>query len=220
MYLEKGVKLVMTGDSITDCGRQRPVGEGLFGAHGNGYVNFAAALLGSAYPDRWIRVVNMGVSGDTVRELKARWKTDVLDLKPDWLSVMIGINDVWRQFDSPHMRERHVSLEEYRTTLEDLIEAVKPQLKGLILMTPYVIEPSSKDPMRAMMDLYGREVKKLSEKYGAVFVDIQAAFDQVLKHYHPTFLAWDRIHPNAIGHMVIARAFLNAIGFEWDSRVL
>ena len=59
------------------------------------------ALLGAVYPERMIRVINMGVSGNTTRDLKARWQTDVLDLKPDWLSIMIGANDVWRQYDSP-----------------------------------------------------------------------------------------------------------------------
>jgi lysophospholipase L1-like esterase len=204
-------KLVMIGDSITDCGRAQPVGEGLFEATGKGYVTIVDALLTSAYPQLGVRVVNVGTSGHTVRDLKARWDRDVLGMQPDWLSVMIGINDVWRQFDLPRQPEIHVGLEEYESTLDELCAAVRPQLKGLVLMTPYFIEPNRKDAMRARMDQYGAAVKRLAKKHRAIFVDTQAAFDKVLKHIHPMALAWDRVHPNQIGHAIIARAFLDAV---------
>ena len=215
MKIQKGSKLVMIGDSITDAERTRPVGEGLFGATGKGYVSLVDALLTSTYPALGIRVVNQGCSGNTVRELKSRWQTDVLDLKPDWLSIMIGINDVWRQFDLPRQTEIHVYPEEYEATLEELIAGTQPALKGLVLMTPYMIEPGKSDPMRVQMERYGAIVKKLAAKHGCVFVDMQAAFDAVLPHYHAMSLAWDRIHPNVTGHMIMARAFLNGIGCQW-----
>ena len=215
MKIAKGSKLVMIGDSITDCGRAQPVGEGGGEALGRGYVAFVDALLGAAYPELAIRVVNVGTSGHTVRDLKARWQRDVLDLAPDWLSVMIGINDVWRQFDSPRRSEIHVLLEEYEQTLDTLLEATRPSLKGLVLMTPYFIEPSKKDPMRAQMDRYGAAVRKLAKKHDALFVDTQAAFDKVLAHCHSMVLAGDRVHPNAIGHMILARAFLEGVCYEW-----
>jgi lysophospholipase L1-like esterase len=215
MLIESGSKLVMIGDSITDCDRARPVGEGLCGAIGNGYVGLVSGLLGSVYPEKHIRVVNMGTSGDTVKDLNNRWKTDVLGLKPDWLSIMIGTNDVWRQFDSPLQLELHVSCDEYESTLETLVNDTLPSLKGLVLMTPFYLEPFKNDSMRAMMDRYGEAVKKLAAKYGTLFVDTQAVFDKVLKHCHSAAIAWDRVHPNISGHMVLARAFLDTIGFEW-----
>jgi lysophospholipase L1-like esterase len=213
MLIQPNSKLVMIGDSITDCQRARPVGEGLFEALGRGYVALIDATLTAALPEQRIRVVNMGTSGNTVRDLAARWQTDVFDLKPDWLSVMIGINDVWRQFDSPLQTEQHVPLAEYADTLEKLVSQTRPKLTGLVLMTPYVIEPNRADAMRVTMDAYGAVVKAVAERHAAVFVDTQAAFDWVLVHLHPMSLAWDRIHPNAAGHMVLARAFLSAIGF-------
>jgi lysophospholipase L1-like esterase len=215
MKIEAGSKLVMIGDSITDCERARPIGEGLFGAWGKGYVSMVGSLLGAVYPQKKIRVVNVGSSGDTVRALKARWQSDVTALKPDWLSIMIGINDVWRQFDLPLQPETHVYIDEYERTLDELITRTAKKVKGLVLMTPYFIEPNSSDAMRATMDRYGKVVKKLSRKHGALFVDTQAAFDEVLKHCHPATLAWDRVHPTQVGHMVLARAFVNAVGFEW-----
>jgi lysophospholipase L1-like esterase len=209
-------KLVMIGDSITDVSRAKPVGEGLNDALGHGYVAIVDAMLGAVYPDRWIRTVNMGISGNTTRDLKARWQTDVLDLKPDWLSIMIGANDVWRQYDLPMETEKHVYIDEYEKNLEELITQTKPSLKGLILLTPYYIEPNKQDAMRATMDKYGAVVKKLAAAHGAVFVDTQAAFDEVLKIYYPATIKWDRVHPNYTGSVVIARAMLNAIGFEWN----
>jgi len=82
-------------------------------------------------------------------------------------------------------------------------------------MTPYVIEPNRADPMRAQMDRYGAVVKKLAAKHDALFVDLQAAFDAVTADRHPMAWAWDRIHPNAAGHMVIAKALLDTLGFTW-----
>ena len=170
MRLQKGSKLVLAGDSITDMGRTRPVGEGLFDPLGRGYACFVNALLGAVYPELGIRVVNMGCSGNTVRDLKARWQTDVLDLKPDWVSIMIGINDVWRQYDLPLQAECHVLLPEYEATLRELIATTRPLTKGLILATPYYIEPNQGDPMRATMDKYGAVVKKLAVECGAILV--------------------------------------------------
>lgn len=215
MVIQPGSKLVMIGDSITDSDRARPVGEGLFEAGGKGYVSLVDALLTSTIPGQRIRVVNMGCSGNNVRDLKARWQSDVLDLKPDWLSICIGINDVWRQFDLPLQPESHVPLDEYTRTLDELVTRTQPKLRGLILMTPYFIESNRADPMRATMDRYGKAVRQLAEKYQAILVDTQAAFDAVLAHVHPMTLAWDRVHPTRVGHMILARAFLQAIGYSW-----
>ena len=211
MKLKPHSKLLMIGDSITDCGRARPVGEGLFEATGKGYVALVQSFLTAVHPGDFIRVVNMGTSGDTVRNLKARWQTDVLDLKPDWLSIMIGINDVWRQFDSVYQPEIHVGIAEYESTLDGLIAQTRPELQGLVLMTPFFIESCQQDAMRARMDEYGAVVKKLASKHGAIFVDTQAAFALALKHLHSSALAWDRVHPNQTGHLLLARAFLQAI---------
>jgi lysophospholipase L1-like esterase len=215
MYLQKNDKLLMIGDSITDCGRS-PAGEGSSDALGKGYVAQVDALLAILYPELHIRVINKGKSGNTKRDLKARWQTDVLDLKPDWLTVMIGINDVWRQFDRPLMTKSHVYIEEYEQTLREFVEQTKPRVKGLVLMTPYYLEPNKANAMRAKMDIYGQVVKTIATEYATLFVDTQAAFDYLLQYMYSTDLSGDRIHPNQIGHMTIARAFLNVLGFTWD----
>ncbi len=82
-------------------------------------------------------------------------------------------------------------------------------------MTPYYIERDRSDPMRAMMDRYGGEVRRLAEKYQAAFVDAQAAMDLAMREYSPAELAADRVHVNDVGHMILARAFLKAVDFSW-----
>jgi len=215
MKIHSNSTLLMIGDSITDCGRARPIAEGVNWDLGNGYVSLIQALLGATCPGHNIRIRNTGISGNTVRDLAARWQSDVLDLKPDWLSIMIGINDVWRQFDAPLQTEWHVSLDEYASILEQLVRTTRPQLKGLVLMTPYFIEPNRADPMRAMMDRYGEVVRQLAGQYQAILVDTQAAFECVLTEVHPMALASDRVHPNLAGHMILARAFLKALKYAW-----
>lgn len=216
MLLEANDKLVMIGDSVTDCGRAQPVGEGLFNALGNGYVSLVDAILTALHPERSIRVVNMGNSGNTIRDLKSRWQRDVIEQKPDWLSIMIGINDVWRQFDSPRQMEIHVYPNEYETTLDELIAQTKPLVKGIVLMTPYYLEPNREDPMRIRMDQYGLVVKEIAAKHQTIIVDTQTAFKKVLYHYHANAIAWDRVHPNLIGHMTLAKAFLKSVGLNLD----
>lgn len=216
MLIQAKQKLLFIGDSITDAGRNKPApAEGLFDPMGRGYVTLIDALLGTVYADRAIRVVNAGTSGHTVRDLKARWQSDVIDQKPDWLSVCIGINDVWRQFDSFKQTEICVLPPEYESTYREILSQVRPKLKGLVLLTPFYIEPNRSDAMRARMDEYGAIVKKLAKEFDAQLGDTQAAFDAALKHYYAGALAWDRVHPNQTGHMILAKSFLDAVGFEW-----
>jgi lysophospholipase L1-like esterase len=209
MRIQAHSKLLMIGDSITDSNRAKPIAEG--NETGNGYVSLINAMLGANYPAHGIRVINMGLNGNTVRDLKARWRKDVIEQKPDWLSIFIGINDVWRQFDTPLRTDQHVLIDEYERELDALIESAKPGLKGLVLMTPYFLEPNRSDPMRTMMDAYGEVVRKLAIKHHAVLVDTQAAMDALLQHVHPMSLCWDRIHPSLTGHMVLAQTFMKAV---------
>ena len=209
--------LVLIGDSITDAGRARPVGSGPDGGLGGGYAAYVNAVLSAVHPDRRIKVLNTVISGNTVRDLESRWTTDVLDLKPDWLSIMIGTNDVWRQFDAVDRPEIHVLPSEFEERLGRLVKQTLPKLKGLVLMTPFLIEPDLTDPMRAMMDRYGKMVANIAGANGAILVDTQAAYDNVLLSSKPSALSGDRVHPNQVGHMVLAGALLSGLKLEWAS---
>lgn len=83
-------------------------------------------------------------------------------------------------------------------------------------MTPFYIENNEQDQMRHLMDQYGLVVKTIAEETNCLFVNTQEAFQVVLKELYPAALAWDRVHPSAAGHMVLTRAFLKAIDFDWN----
>jgi len=204
MIFEKGDTLLFVGDSITDCGRERPVGE-LEGL-GTGYVSLVDAVLGSRFPEKSIKILNTGISGNRVTDLEARWDRDVLALKPDWVSIMIGINDVWRQFDRPGMEQVDPVL--FENTLRKLVAETSKRVKGVIFMSPYFLEPDRKDPMRSRMDEYGAMVKKVARETSACFVDTQKAFDQFFAKGPSRGLCEDRVHPNLVGHQILADAFL------------
>ena len=206
---QAGQNLLFVGDSITDCQRKRPVGLRNVGL-GNGYVYIVDCLLGATLPEAPVHVMNTGVSGDCVTNLQARWQSDVLDLNPDWLSIMIGINDVWYKFESEPGKEE-VDPEKFEYVYRELIEKTRPQLSGLILMSPFFLETDESDPMRVQMDLYGQITRTLAGDYDAIFVDVQAAFDRYLAQQPAESLSGDRVHPNGVGHAVIAQALLSEL---------
>ena len=173
MIFQTGERVVFIGDSVTEYGHGKPVGEGLFEGVGSGYV------------------------------------------RPDWVSICIVINDVWRQFDSPALKEQHVEPEVYEETYRELIERTLPQVKGIILMTPYYIEAQREDPMRRRMDTYAGITKKLAAEYGLICVDLQKAFDDFLEFRHSSFLAWDRVHPSPAGCFLMGTEFLRQTGFDF-----
>lgn len=214
LKIQAGQVLLFTGDSITDCGRQFPLGEG--DSLGDGYVSVVDALLRARYPQNPIRVLNTGINGHRVTDLRERWQKDIFDHKPDWLSIMIGINDVWRQFDTPD-DPAPVSPKRFEKTYRELLQETITQIPNLVLMTPFFIEDDPADPMREMMDSYGNIVKDLAHEFKTHFVDTQAAFNAYLKHHPADTLAEDRVHPNLTGHSILAKGFLDSIGFHWNA---
>jgi lysophospholipase L1-like esterase len=207
MIFAPGQKILFIGDSITDCDRR-----GAAAPYGTGYMRLVRDLLSARYSEYGLTFVNRGVSGDTTRDLAARWERDVIAVRPDWLAVLIGINDVWRAFGGNPCEA--VPLGEYTATLRRLLDRTRAATDArLILMEPYMIEPDRAQPMRRQMDAYGAAVRQLAADYQAVLVPTQAAFDAALQQTTPAAWADDQIHPNGPGHAVIALAFLRAIDF-------
>ena len=113
MLFENMDRIIFAGDSVTDMGSVQPVGEGLFDNVGHSYVRIVENMLATWYPEVKLRVTNSGISGNTSRDLLVRFQRDVVDLHPNWVSICIGINDVWRQYDSPTIPDEHVSPQAY-----------------------------------------------------------------------------------------------------------
>lgn len=208
-------RIVFAGDSVTDMGSTNPVGEGLFDNVGRGYVRVVENMLAVYYPQIRLRVTNSGISGNTSRDLLERFDRDVVALNPDWVSICIGINDVWRQFDCPAMPDVQVTPEEYRSNVETMIEKAKGSVKGVFLLSPYIIEPNAEDAMRRRLDEYVSICRELAEKHGCRFVDFQQMYANYCQYRHSSYIAWDRIHPNQIGATLMAKTFLEACGFDY-----
>ncbi len=215
MKIQANSLFVMIGDSVTDGDHARPIGDVADGI-GQSYVGIANALLNSTYRDLNCRVINAGTNGETSRDLVARWDSDVLAFSPDWVSVMIGINDIWRQYDRPLDPSQHVYLTDYEKNLIAMVEKTQPVTQNIILMTPVFMERNKQDAVRAAADAYSAVVQKVAAQYGCIFVDVQAVFDCYLETHHPMSINADRVHPNQLGHTLIAKALLKSVDFDYN----
>lgn len=218
MLLEQNDILVMCGDSVTDACKELREGESANQAlaWGRGYVYFTKILLDAYYPELNIRVINQGVSGDTSRQLLARFDEDCAQKHPDWVTIMIGVNDIWRQLESAQIKERHVYIDEYERNLCCMIEKLKGKAKGIILLKPFFMEINRQDLFRRMIDDYGACMAKVAARYDCPVIDTQSYFDKYLETALTYALSNDRVHPNGTGHMIIAKALLNHIGFDFN----
>jgi lysophospholipase L1-like esterase len=170
-------KLVFIGDSITDCGRRDKAAP-----YGNGYVMLVRALLLARYPGIGLEIVNKGISGNTVRDLAGRWEQDVTAEQPDWLSVKIGINDVWRTVAARHAEA--VPLEEYEQTYRRLLAETRARTNArLILMEPYVIAPPVRGEAEAASGMSLADVQRVYPELRQQGVESGADFDKVMIHF-------------------------------------
>lgn len=203
--LEPNNTIVFIGDSITDAGRREPA----YSPLGYGYVHFAANQLFAKHPELNLNIINTGISGNTIRDLDARWKTDCLDLKPDILSILIGINDVWRQHGG--MLDEAVLLNEYKSTYERLLSQTKEKYNcRLVLMEPFMFCDNTHDPMFNALKEYIKTVNELAKKFDAVLVPLQQAINNKIKQVPPHRWSDDMVHPYLWAHAWIAQRWLEA----------
>lgn len=212
MKLTKNDRLVFIGDSITDSNRNYEALPARWSSWGDGYVQVINSYTTAFHPGLELMVINQGISGNRVRDLAARWQTDVLALQPDWVSIMVGVNDVSRHFDGIFYQEDQVAPKEFEATLSQLVEQTQPKVKGLFLLSAFLLTPEKADPMRQMIDQYNALTKKVAEKYDVVYVDVQSEMDKYMAVQSGYYLSIDRVHPSLAGHLLIAKAWLSAAG--------
>ena len=202
-------KILFIGDSVTDCNRARPVGERR--NLGDGYVSLVSSYFELEHYQKAYRVINMGISGNTVRDLHDRWTEDVLSRKPEVLTIMVGINDVWRQYDELFQTDEHVFIDEYKKKLGEIIDLSKDQGTRIILMSPFLIEQNKEDKMKKHLLEYIEVARTIAKEKNIEFIELQKVFEEYLikNDAYSMTLSADRVHPNLTGHMIIAKAWLN-----------
>lgn len=203
--LKRNVSIVFIGDSITDAGRLDPA----YRPFGYGYVHFVANYLLGKYPEYNLNIINTGISGNTIRDLNGRWERDCLDHKPDILSVLIGINDLWRQHTN--RRDEAVYLDEYELTYERLLSHVKEKYDcRLVLMEPFMFCNDTENPMYKTLKGFIAVVHNLTEKFDAVLVPLQESIDKKIKQVPQERFSDDMVHPYLWTHSWIAQRWLEA----------
>jgi lysophospholipase L1-like esterase len=197
-------RIVFQGDSITDGNRGRSPDPNHILGHG--YVFLIAARHGAAFPEADLDFVNRGVSSNTILDLEKRWQKDVLDLKPDVLSVMVGVND----------DVRGVTLEQFEQVYDKLlndVKAVNPKVK-LVLCEPF-LKPVGKvtERIRTLQEAVGR----LAAKHGAALVKFQPVFEAAAKRAPADYWVWDNVHPTYRGHQLMADEWERVVREFWKS---
>ena len=197
-----GARILFQGDSITDGNRGRSADPNHILGHG--YVFLIAARHGAAFPEARLEFINRGISGNTVLDLEQRWQADTLDLKPDLLSILIGVND----------HGKGVPLEQFEQVYDRILTAAKaanPNLK-LVLGEPFVKPVGTiNNDIRQRQEI----VARLAQKHGAALVHFQRVFDEAAKVAPADYWIWDNVHPTYRGHQLMADEWERVVRDYW-----
>jgi lysophospholipase L1-like esterase len=200
--------LLFQGDSITDAGRSRETDLPNHGL-GIGYAYLTAAELLASEPEKDWQIYNRGISGNRVVDLYARWKIDALNIRPDILSILIGVNDTWHE----KAKQNGVEVPRYDQFLRMLLDWTKAELPGtkIILMEPFVfVTGAVSEDWVEEIDARRQVVKKVAEDYNTIFLPLQSLFNDACKRAPMEYWLGDGVHPTAAGHHLITRAWLEA----------
>jgi lysophospholipase L1-like esterase len=211
---KKSLVFLFQGDSITDGNRGRSKDPNHIMGHG--YAFSVASRVGADFAESNHVFYNRGISGNSIPDLKKRWQTDTLDLKPDVLSILVGINDASMLVFKPVMEDADIDL--FETTYRDILEQSKQQNPDtlFVLCLPFVYAVSKvKDNWEKYSSTVARlteRVNKLASEFNAVVVDFPAVFDNASESVPIEYWMWDGIHPTVPGHELMAREWIKTTG--------
>ncbi|MCW3816714.1 SGNH/GDSL hydrolase family protein [Micromonospora sp. DR5-3] len=198
----RGGRVLFIGDSITDAGRDRSCGDDL----GTGYAMMAAAWFTARHPEHRVSFRNRGISGDRVRDLRARWADDCLALAPQVVSVLIGINDTWRRYS----KHDPTSADEFARDYRHILQETRRLGARLVLVEPFVVPlDDAQRGWREDLDPKVDVVRRLAAEFDATLV----AVDDLFQAADVDDRVWTRdgVHPTPFGHALIAQAWLRAV---------
>lgn len=208
------LNFLFQGDSITDGNR----GRGIDPNHilGHGYAYSIAGRAGASFPEKANQFYNRGISGNKITDLQQRWQTDTLDLKPDVLSILVGVNDT----DSVVKQQNIVTVEKYEEVYRSLLDQTRAQLPHciLVLCEPFIMPVGRvKDNWTVWNeDMQKRQavINKLAKDYTAIFVPLQKIFIAAAGRAAADYWIWDGIHPTYSGHELITREWIKQVSRE------
>ena len=199
------MKILFQGDSVTDAGRDRSDPHDM----GNGYPRYASAMIQDSFPDTELEFVNLGIGGNRTEHLVERLETDFMEIQPDIVSIMIGINDVWHHYS--HGIE--TSDEQFEQNYRAVLDAIKTRTSARILMIqPFLLETVDPAKQAYTEELARKQaiVKKLADEYADAYLPL----DEILHaetEEEPAYYAADGVHPTPDGACFIGEAYLGAI---------
>ena len=203
--------ILFQGDSITDASRSRE--NDVYA--GSGYATLVIGELGLEYPNEY-KLYNRGISGNRVVDVYARIKADIINLKPDIMSILIGVNDVWHELHSQNGVDADKYFKVYSMLIEEIKEAL-PDVK-IMIMEPFVLKGTATEDTEDCPDKWNKfsaEVKKraakareIAEKYDLPFISLQDKFDEAVKLAPNHYWLADGVHPTTAGHELIKREWL------------
>ena len=207
-------RILFQGDSITDAIRSRDNDH----FPGNGYPTLLSGKIGCDYPTEY-ECLNRGISGDRIVDIYARIRRDIINLKPDILSILIGINDVWHEIAFQNGVEAKKFEMVYDLVLTEVKEALP--LVSFVILEPFVLsgaatentseQPTRYDRFRTETEKRAAAAKRIAEKHGAIFVPLQKEFDDACSLAPADHWLIDGVHPTSAGHELIARTWLKRV---------
>jgi lysophospholipase L1-like esterase len=210
--LLKDQTILFQGDSITDAGRNRDdMGFNSPRPLGSGYAMLAAAKLIEKYASLNLKIYNKGISGNKVYQLAERWDKDCIDLKPDVLSILIGVNDFWHKLNGNY----NGTIEIYRNDFVALLERTKKALPDvtLVICEPYAVPGVKAVDEKWFPDFYGyqKAAREIADKFGAIFIPFQMVYDEAVKRAPGSWWTPDGVHASLAGAQLMADAWLAVV---------
>ena len=207
--------ILFQGDSVTDANRMREDQQTWNKGHrlGDGYANFVAAKIGYNCLDKNYSFINKGLAGNRIRDLYARIQEDAINLKPDILSILIGVNEVWCKIHQDCGTVEPKRFEAvYRLMLDEIREKL-PDTK-LIIIEPFLLDVETMTngyaAWKAYLEPLQPVVKRVAEEFGCIFIPMQSKFNELCTIRPAEYWIWDGVHPTSAGHEAIAKAWLEA----------
>jgi len=201
------MKILFQGDSITDAGRSREA-SGTIETLGRGYPKYSAELIAAAFPQIEFEFINKGISGNKAEDLRRRWQEDAIDIQPDIISILIGVNDTWHRATKgdwmPH--------EYFEICYRDILTQIKEKTNAkIIILEQFLLETGDKSHFHVDLDPKIQVTRKLAREFADAFIPLDGLFAQACIGEEPAKWAADGVHPTPDGAQFIAGHYLEAV---------